>query len=734
MPHNVTHSTSLLDILTLTNSFALQERPITSELEVSKDIGPKIKIAPTAHPRVILSPSSASELPQENGYAIVGPPTSSRGATRRTKPGAGWQDHTDSGYIPGSSSTSMTSESPASNHSPVTKHFICNTSPSCRVSRKNSDHIYALPPDCIESTSSEMDSSDTLNHTYMTALDHTYADPDATVFEEVEERDDAVLETKFDEENASTAATNASDTQSISTVNSQDQLMTVDHIQTERGELYAIVSKESPTSDKHLPDDGRSVEDEHSRTLTNIEPNISSTTAHDDSMATLIDGPPCDSSAVRLLPLLNTKAEQTAELKKLPSIKQKKLELEKRMRGEEDENQTKSPNGSPPSIQRRLSRISIPEVLQNKPLPPPMSTHPGLLKKAEEEQLLLEQQLKQQPEPPPKEEKKKKSFRLKKRDSKREKQKAKEREEMEKRQSTHSEELPAEDPPVALVRRMSGATAISPMVGDIHETELKSKFKNITKQQWNTSTFDVPPPSTTQTTTAHTSVPIDEPTVTTFLPSASAGMPATCSATGTTQLQVSAVQVSAIATQTTSQTTTTQAATGVTTFAVAGQSSRTGNGGAAATAETDGSPMTSVSQTSTRQSPTRVTGRPRTSVTAQNRPPAQVIVHKGAKQSPQAAVSSAPPTQTPVNNLMNVVPGVQPSVLKAPFSWGSSGTQRYSTASLGRRQVSAPSFVTAQGQQQRYLPEEPVVMGPMNFKRTNSLKKRKSSLFRKKKD
>jgi len=724
----------VLDVVTLTNSFALQERPIISELKVSKDIGPRIKVAPASHPRVspILSPSAASELPQENGYAIVGPPTSSRGDAMRKKPGTGWQENRDSGYIPGSSSTSVTSESPASNHSPRqqgTKHFIFNTSPQGSALRKNSDHIYALPPDCIESvyvTPSEMDSSDTLNHTYMTALDHTYADPDATVFEEVEEKDDAVLETKFDDENASTVATNASDTQSISTVNSQDHLMTVEHIQTERGELYAVVSKESPTNGKHTPEDGKSVEDEHSRTLTNIEPNLSSTTAHDDSVATLIEGPP-----VCVLQLLNTKAEQTAELKKLPSIKQKKLELERRMRGEEDENSTKSPNGSPPPIPRRQSKVSIPEVLQNKPLPPPMSTHPGLLRKAEEEKLLMEQQ-QQQEQQPPKEERKKKSFRLKKRDSKKEKQKAKEREKTDKRQSIHLEEPPVEDHPVPLVHRMSGAT---PMVGDIQETELQNKFKNITKQQWNTSTFEVPPPSATQGTTTHTSLSLDEPTVMTFLPSASAEMPATSSAVSTAQLQVDADRVSSITTRTTtSQTTTTQAASGATS-AIASQSSCTGSSNAVVTVHTDTAPVTSVSQistaqaqTSTRPSPARGT---RTSVTAQNRPPAQVVVQKGTKQPSQTA-TSAPATQTPSNNLINIVPGVQPSVLQAPSSWTSSGPQRYSTASLGRRQVSAPSLVVAQGQQ-RYLPEEPIVMGPMNFKRTNSLKKRKS-LFKKKKE
>jgi len=34
----------MLDLVTLTNSFALQERPIISELKVSKDIGPRIKV------------------------------------------------------------------------------------------------------------------------------------------------------------------------------------------------------------------------------------------------------------------------------------------------------------------------------------------------------------------------------------------------------------------------------------------------------------------------------------------------------------------------------------------------------------------------------------------------------------------------------------------------------------------------------------------------------------------
>jgi len=273
------------------------------------------------------------------------------------------------------------------------------------------------------------------------------------------------------------------------------------------------------------------------------------------------------------------------------------------------------------------------------------------------------------------------------------------------------------------------------MVGDIQETELQNKFKNITKQQWNTSTFEVPPPSATQGTTTHTSLSLDEPTVMTFLPSASAEMPATSSAVSTAQLQVDADRVSSITTRTTtSQTTTTQAASGATS-AIASQSSCTGSSNAVVTVHTDTAPVTSVSQistaqaqTSTRPSPARGT---RTSVTAQNRPPAQVVVQKGTKQPSQTA-TSAPATQTPSNNLINIVPGVQPSVLQAPSSWTSSGPQRYSTASLGRRQVSAPSLVVAQGQQ-RYLPEEPIVMGPMNFKRTNSLKKRKS-LFKKKKE
>ena len=677
----------------------LQECPIITELELPKTIGPKIKLVHTAGPRVnpILKSSSSKLLEEDgDGYATVGPPTRGQGgAGGGAKPGSGWQDNIDSGYVPSSSSTSATSESPVFGHSPRQpgpKHFVFSTaSPPLEDSHS---HTYTLPPDCIESvyiTTSELDSTEQLDHTFVDTFDHPYTLPDdPTALEEVKDEED--FETTFDGKAVSVAA---SDTQSTSTVNSQDHPVAVEHIRTEKGALYAVVNKETP---RHTAGGGKSGEVRHSHVPTNPKPNAT-VTGHRVST----EGGPADSSMV---PLPNLKVEQMAELKQLPSIAQKRLELERRMQGDEDE---KSSDESPSPPPQRLSRVSIPEALQTKPLPPPMSTHPGLLKKAEEQQRQLELS-----------EKKRRSFKFKKRDSKerlREMEKALEE---------------PEDPPVMPVRRMSGATPISPMVGDTHENELKSKFKDITKQQWNTSIFEIPPPLPPRTThTTTTFAPVirsPEPTVTTFqvgLPVAATNgvaSPAPAVATSSTA-QTGAVQARDVTTHTstTPQTNTTQA---VTTFTAASQPSLPTHIDTTAATQTDVAPSASVTQTMMIQPQTMATQASANMdspvQTNLKQPQTQQLATTVAEHPSQKTISA--PQRPQSRNLEDIVPGVQLSVLQASSSSrGKSGAQRSPAL---RKQVSEPvPMVTPV--QQRTISEEPITMGPMNFKRISSRRKRK---------
>ena len=628
--------------------------------------------------------SSSSKLLEEDGdgYATVGPPTRGQGgAGQGAKPGSGWQDNIDSGYVPSSSSTSATSESPVFGHSPqqpVMKHFIFATaSPPLGATSSEDSHTYSLPPDCIESvyiTTSELDSTEQLDHTIVDTFDHPYTLPDEpTTLEEVKDKED--FETKFDAKAVSVAA---SDTQSTSTVSSQDHPVAVEHIRTEKGALYAVVNKETP---RHTAGGGKSGEVQHSRVPTNPEANAT-VTEH----RVLTEGGPADSSTV---PLPNVKVEQMVELKQLPSIAQKRLELERRMQGDEDE---RSSDESPSPPPQHLSRVSIPEVLQNKPLPPPMSTHPGLLKKAEEQQRQLEQS-----------EKKKRSFKFKKHDTK------------EKLREIEKALEEPEDPPVIPVRRMSGATPISPMVGDTHENELKSKFKDITKQQWNTSIFEAPPPLPPRTTT--TLAPATrspEPTVTTFqigLPvAATNGVVSPTPAVATSSpAQTGTVQARDVTTHTT-QTDTTQA---VTTFTAASRPRLPTHSNTTAPTQTD----TSVTQT--------MMTRPQTQASAKMDSPVQTSLKHPQTQQLATTVAEQPSQKTisaPQScNLEDIVPGVQLSVFQgSSSSRRNTGTQH---PPVLRKQASAPvPMVTPV--QQRIISEE-TTMGPMNFKRFSSQKKRK---------
>ena len=635
--------------------------------------------------------SSSSRLLEEDGdgYATVGPPTRGQGgAGRGAKPGSGWQDNIDSGYVPSSSSTSATSESPVFGHSPqqpVLKHFIFATaSPPLGATSSEDSHTYSLPPDCIESvyiTTSELDSTEQLDHTIVDTFDHPYTLPDEpTTLEEVKDKED--FETTFDAKAVSVAA---SDTQSTSTVSSQDHPVVVEHIRTEKGALYAVVNKETP---RHTAGGGKSGEVHHSRVPTNPEANATVT-----DHRVLTEGGPADSSTV---PLPNVKVEQMAELKQLPSIAQKRLELERRMQGDEDE---KSSDESPSPPPQRLSRVFIPEALQTKPLPPPMSTHPGLLKKAEEQQRQLEQS-----------EKKRRSFKFKKRDTK------------EKLREIEKALEEPEDPPVIPVRRMSGATPISPMVGDTHENELKSKFNDITKQQWNTSIFEAPPPlpprTTHTTTTLAPAIRSPEPTVTTFqigLPvTATNGVVSPTPAVATSSpAQTGAVQASDVTTHTT-QTNTTQA---VTTFTATSRPRLPTHSNTTAPTQTDipaSVTQTVMTQPQTQEASAKMDSPVQTSL---KHPQTQRLATTVAEHPSQKTIS-APQSC----NLEDIVPGVQLSVFQASSSSRrNTGTQR---SPVLRKQVSAPvPMVTPV--QQRIISEE-TSMGPMNFKRFSNQKKHKT--------
>ena len=627
-----------------------------------------------------ISKSSSSKLFEEeedgDGYATVGPPTRGQGgaAGGGAKPGSGWQDNIDSGYVPSSSSTSATSESPVFGHSPRPKHFILATAPPpLGVTSSEGSHTYTLPPDCVDITTSELDRNKQLGHTYVDTFEHPYTLPDdPTALEEVKNKED--LETTFDAKAVSQAP---SDTQSISTMSSQDYPVAVEHIRTEKGTVYAVVNKETP---RHTAGDRKSGEAQPSRVPTNTN-----TTVSDHRV-------PADGVTV---PLPNVKVEQMTELKQLPSIAQKRLELERRMRGDEDE---RSPDESPSPPLKRHSRVSIPEALQTKPLPPPMSTHPGLLKKAEEQQRQLEQS-----------EKKRKSFKFKKRDSK----------EMLREIEKALEE--PEDPPVMSVRRMSGATPISPMVGDTHENELKSKFKDITKQQWNTSIFETPPPLPPRTTHSTSLTPRSpEPTVTTFqdgLPVATTiGVGSPVPGVGTSSpAQTGPVEVMEV-TSTTPQTNTSQA------FTAASQPNLPTHSDPTAATQTD---IASVTQTMTTQPQTQVSAKVDLPVqTSVKQPQAQELATKTAEHPPQTTISTQRPQS---RNLEDIVPGVQLSVFQASSPSSSSSSRRNSGAHHSpalRKQVSAP-VSTATLVHQRTISEEPITMGPMNFKRFSTQKKHK---------
>ena len=138
----------------------------------------------------------------------------------------------------------------------------------------------------------------------------------------------------------------------------------------------------------------------------------------------------------------------------------------------------------------QTKRIEIPSSLELIPPPPPLSTHPGLTSKMKEE----EDKEKLQPQMG----KKRRGgiFKLKKRNSKREKDK----------RTSLTEELtllgseesnknssPTRDQSASAPRRLSGVPtpALSPGTIGGDGAELESKFKSITKQEWNPETFEL---------------------------------------------------------------------------------------------------------------------------------------------------------------------------------------------------------------------------------------------------
>ncbi len=168
------------------------------------------------------------------------------------------------------------------------------------------------------------------------------------------------------------------------------------HVMTKQGDFYTVVIKENMANDDHKVEEKQEEveekqdeveeEEEEDALPTTFKPRPKKKKAQKTpplAHSTLAPGkdtpttqlPPSTSSVHPSLTVSssvlkapeNTKAEQIAELKRLPNIQRKKLELERRLKGEDVECPM-SPQDFPTSTRR----ISIPEAVQNLPPGPPI--------------------------------------------------------------------------------------------------------------------------------------------------------------------------------------------------------------------------------------------------------------------------------------------------------------------------------------------------------------------------
>ena len=417
----------------------IQDAPVLAEVDFPKDIGPAIRVARSSTlPRAARIHRSPPHPYHDVTYDTIDGPLD-------LKPKS-WQEAAgtaDSGYLPSSGASSMnpSPEQPGATHN----HFVFNSNPDMEGESKL-DHTYAIPPDCqIESVYVHPSDIETTT----TTLDQSYSNPN--------EKDAEICETRFDA--AATVVTTSIDTQTLSTSHQPSKVM---HITSEKGLVYAVPTK------GHVVRNSQEIEED---LPTTFKPKTRSRQFNDG----IPDGPPINSSTLKIsntaspiyLPLSDRsilkppediKAEQIAELRKLPSILRTKLELERKLRGEDEEDE--SPANSPGDSPVLPRRISIPEILQNMPAPPPMSTHPGLTE--------------QPTAPTERAVKKKSSFKLKKRSSKKE----------ERKKSIPENEIPPDDRPTSAVRRRPSMGVATPMVptAEGQESEFHAVFKSIRKR------------------------------------------------------------------------------------------------------------------------------------------------------------------------------------------------------------------------------------------------------------
>ena len=418
---------------------------MVSESELPRYIGPKIRLASgSAPPRATLMGNTSGDSP---GYASIGPPsTPGDPESVRSKPGSqpGWT--VDPSSRDSGAPSSDSGDSPESNNNNPSSHFVLNSNPltsSPQAASPSDCGIYVHPSDIIDGNETTL------------AVDHTYACPpvdDTTLLDEG--KGDEICETNFDSDVTSStivAVATISSSQSAPSASTAQQPVEVEHIRSSKGQLYAVVSKGAMAEGTPAAQKGIRVE--------NGElgfPLATSTLKAEGARQ------PPQSPSLLKLPPENVKAEQIAELKQLPSIGKMRVELERRMKGEEPK-RLSTPRRMAPEVPQRAS---VPQSVQDgnlvvMPTPPPMKTHPGVMKREEHER------------------EKKQSSKVKKRAAR--------------SKSAPKEQPPAQDPPPPseipsgdkAKRRLSGsvATPISPHLNE--GSEVKEAFRSVTRRDWN---------------------------------------------------------------------------------------------------------------------------------------------------------------------------------------------------------------------------------------------------------
>lgn len=289
----------------------------------------------------------------------------------------------DSGYSPGSggnsSRSSSQSQSPqevnghagaSSTNGTVPSHFT--RTPDDRV-WPGHDNTYCLPEDA--------------------GLDHIYAmPPDAHLAVDKLQQEEEICETTFDEDTLANIVTDIATATPIipgqdggqPTVSvkegalgmamSSGQTEPSSPQHTQQSDLYTVVVKgtlrEEEEDEEALPSTFKPwLKPQRQYVVAQTPPSISSGQGSDRATDPAPAPPPVHPTGSSMFRAPeDSKAEQMAELKQLPNIQRRKLELERKLKGVEVESLTavESPTNSP------IRRVSIPEALQNLPPGPPI--------------------------------------------------------------------------------------------------------------------------------------------------------------------------------------------------------------------------------------------------------------------------------------------------------------------------------------------------------------------------